>query len=392
MMKKLNNLGLIIVIYLLFTFCNNEIDSRQSSTISGIIKGLKQSWIVLNELEPGAMNRLDSVLTDDIGNFSLSFKVSETSIYALQLLNGEMIVFIAGPGEIIELISEFPQTISNYSIIGSNESNLLREYLQYTYHNEQKFDSLRQIFENSKYDPGFLAIRKMLEAEYLQIYQDQQEYAKRFINNNPGTLTSLVILNRRFVQTKLFDDENDYSLLELVDSAFIMNYPENKHSKAYHEKFLNIKKRLANKNLREQNISIGMPVPSFKIPDLNGKKVSVDDFRGSPIIIYFWASWEAPCRKTNKKLNTLLEEKDNENIIVFAISFDQDPDSWKAAIEIDELNWLHVGDLKGFSSPVIHLFNLRDRLPYFILLDKNGVIRYKGKDISELRVEVKELN
>lgn len=35
----------------------------------------------------------------------------------------------------------------------------------------------------------------------------------------------------------------------------------------------------------------GDPAKEFSLPDLNGRTVSLKDFRGKVVLLYFWATW-----------------------------------------------------------------------------------------------------
>lgn len=41
----------------------------------------------------------------------------------------------------------------------------------------------------------------------------------------------------------------------------------------------------------------GAPAPGFALPTLDGDVVDLEDFRGAPLLLNFWATWCPPCRE-----------------------------------------------------------------------------------------------
>jgi thiol-disulfide isomerase/thioredoxin len=62
----------------------------------------------------------------------------------------------------------------------------------------------------------------------------------------------------------------------------------------------------------------------FDLPDLNGKIVSLEGFKGKVLVINFWATWCPPCEEEILKLNQLYKEYKNEGLVVIGIALDKD--------------------------------------------------------------------
>lgn len=59
----------------------------------------------------------------------------------------------------------------------------------------------------------------------------------------------------------------------------------------------------------------------FALEDLDGYLVSVSDFRGSIVVLNFWASWCPPCRQEMPDLNELdLEFKERGEVVLLTVN------------------------------------------------------------------------
>jgi cytochrome c biogenesis protein CcmG/thiol:disulfide interchange protein DsbE len=74
---------------------------------------------------------------------------------------------------------------------------------------------------------------------------------------------------------------------------------------------------------RESAVSSANTAPNFVLKDLDGKLVSLSDFKGKVVIIDFWATWCPPCLMEIPHFQSLYEEYSDRGLIVIGISLDQ---------------------------------------------------------------------
>lgn len=65
------------------------------------------------------------------------------------------------------------------------------------------------------------------------------------------------------------------------------------------------------------------PVPGIAFTDGEGRPVRLNDFRGKVVLLNFWATWCAPCRREMPALDKLQAALGGDNFQVVALSVDR---------------------------------------------------------------------
>ncbi len=60
--------------------------------------------------------------------------------------------------------------------------------------------------------------------------------------------------------------------------------------------------------------------PSFTLKDIDGKMVSLADYRGRPLLVNFWATWCVPCRAEMPHLVAAYEKHKADGFVLLAIN------------------------------------------------------------------------
>lgn len=62
--------------------------------------------------------------------------------------------------------------------------------------------------------------------------------------------------------------------------------------------------------------------PDFSLQDLNGKRFSLNQFKGKVIFINFWATWCGPCKEEMPSMEVLHQQFKGKNFVLLAVSVD----------------------------------------------------------------------
>jgi thiol-disulfide isomerase/thioredoxin len=121
--------------------------------------------------------------------------------------------------------------------------------------------------------------------------------------------------------------------------------------------------------------AVGDARPGFRHGDLHGQWVEASDFDGQLLLVNFWATWCAPCRREMPALQEASRRHGNQ-LAVVGIAMD---DPVPVADFVNELG-VDYTILVG-STDVINTQrawgNSAGALPYTVLVDRQGVIRWQ---------------
>jgi thiol-disulfide isomerase/thioredoxin len=123
----------------------------------------------------------------------------------------------------------------------------------------------------------------------------------------------------------------------------------------------------------------GKPAPGTLFNDPDGGDISMDDFKGVPVLVNLWATWCAPCVKELPTLDRLAQSHDVDGQLgVIAVSQDMAPQGSVKAF----LDKLGVRDLGAYHDDKMALSGALgvEVMPTTILYGANGreIWRYIG--------------
>jgi cytochrome c biogenesis protein CcmG, thiol:disulfide interchange protein DsbE len=114
---------------------------------------------------------------------------------------------------------------------------------------------------------------------------------------------------------------------------------------------------------------IGSPAPDFTITD-SQRTVALNQFRGKPVLLNFWASWCGPCVEETPSL-VELQRQLGDKVTIIAVSEDADDGAYKQFIRDHNVNLVTVRDTGNQkTSEVYGTF----KFPETFVIDSNGKI------------------
>lgn len=127
-----------------------------------------------------------------------------------------------------------------------------------------------------------------------------------------------------------------------------------------------------------------MYLSSFSLENLEGEIKNIDEYKGTPLIINFWATWCSPCRREMPLLNSIHTDSNINDLEVIGIAIDE-PELVRDFVNelgIDFPILVGQGEAYGLMKD---LGNSSMTLPYTIFVEPDGLISWSKN--TEIKYE-----
>lgn len=116
-------------------------------------------------------------------------------------------------------------------------------------------------------------------------------------------------------------------------------------------------------------------LPSVTMPDLTGAERNLDEWRGQPLLVNFWATWCPPCLKEIPLLVALQDEFRGDGLSIVAIAVDE-PGAVRDFVAERSINFpVLLGEETGMGTAAALGADVF-ALPITALVDRSGRVVY----------------
>jgi len=121
----------------------------------------------------------------------------------------------------------------------------------------------------------------------------------------------------------------------------------------------------------EPTATVGQAAPNFELQNLDGQSISLNDLKGKPVLINFWATRCPPCIFEMPYLQEIYNEWSGKGLMVLAINIGESSAKVKTFLQDNDLSLPVLLDTKA----VVARMYVKRGIPTTVFIDKEGIIR-----------------
>ncbi|MCU7938035.1 MAG: TlpA family protein disulfide reductase [gamma proteobacterium symbiont of Bathyaustriella thionipta] len=115
----------------------------------------------------------------------------------------------------------------------------------------------------------------------------------------------------------------------------------------------------------------------FSLPDLSGQQQQFSQWNNKVVLLNFWATWCPPCRREMPDFIEVYKQYKDKDFVIIGVGVD---DQTRIAQFVKTLGVNYPILVGGQTAMQVsyQYCNVSGALPYSILIDKHGIIRYRA--------------
>lgn len=384
----MRNTLILLMTAAIFVSCGQ----KKRAHIAGTLTGLSNDTLLLEEITTRERKVVDSVVTNDKGDFrfTVELPVATPTFYNL-IHTGFAIPLLVSPGERIT-VNSLGDLARNYTVEGSPDSKLLKEFTALYQSGIGSMDSLSELYAQTRPAPQYDERRKELLRAYTQAYLKFKREHIAFIVKNATSLAAIYALYQHLPNDEpLFNAANDYVYYRMVADSLSSRYPESTHVIALirdveaQQKSL----ELANK-INEMAANQTHDYPEIDLRDIYDKQQLLSAQQGKVVLIDFWSTADTRSGVLNAEYKELYEQYAPKGFEVYQVSLGDNKADWVNTVLQQRLPWISVLDPNGLGGASAASYRVQG-VPANILIDKQGRIAGRNYFGAALKTKVADL-
>ncbi len=344
--------------------------------ISGKFLGLNSQKAYLEQMSAATGQAvIDSVALAPDGSYR--FEVANVpptpSMYNV-VYNNERIPLLIKGGDNIT-VGSLGNVLMNYTVSGSRESELLREFNREYIAGVQQLNSIMTEYAQAEGDR-----KTNLAHRYNEQYRNIKRNQISFIVEHKSDIAAVYALYQRLPgEQYLVNPDSDIIYFRTVADAVSDSYPDSPY-------LISLRNEVARMEARSsllQSIQ-ERSYPDLEAPDMYGNNVKLSSLDGNVILVDFWSAELGNSNALNADLKEIYRKYESKGFRVYQVSVDTVKSTWINAVQEQRLPWISVCDFRGEASPLLGTYNVK-KLPSNYLIDRDGTII--GKDLYSTALE-----
>ena len=246
---------------------------------------------------------------------------------------------------------------------------------------------LQHLTDNEK---SFYVYRSLVRL-YIEIGREKD--ADNLINRFKSTLKP-DDLEAHFLLSAMLEIANrDKEILE-VFKELEKQYPDNYYVL---DELARIHKELGNPELAAEyekkadpmSELVGKVVPDFSATYLDGKPISLQDYRGKVVLLDFWAVWCGPCIGEMPNVKRVYNTYKDQGFDIIGVSLDTDETRLRNYLKENNIPWRQIFSGQKWKSPLAQKYHIHSiPAPWLIARDGTLISREaRGVKLERLVVE-----